>query len=149
MQLLIDHPAEQRRLAAEPDLVPSAVEEMLRLVSPVHSFTRTVTSDTEFGGVAMKAGEDVLLVYPSANRDEDRFDDANSFRPDRNPQHLAFGVGPHFCLGASLARMEMRVLFSTLLRRMADFEFTDGGPVIEPSALVRNCVEMNISFTKR
>ncbi|MDX2378788.1 MAG: cytochrome P450, partial [Acidimicrobiia bacterium] len=103
MQLLIENPDQCQRLVDEPELIPSAVEEVLRMVSPVHSFTRTVTEDTEVGGVAMKEGDDVLVLYPSANRDADKFDDPDAFRVDRNPQHLAFGIGPHFCLGASLA----------------------------------------------
>jgi cytochrome P450 family 142 subfamily A polypeptide 1 len=148
MQLLIENPDQRRRLVGEPGLIAGAVDEMLRLVSPVHSFTRTVTRDIEFGGVQMRAGEDILLLYPSANRDADRFEQPDEFRVDRAPQHLAFGVGPHFCLGASLARMEMRVLFSTLLRRMTEFEYSDGGPVVEPSALVRNCTALEMTFTK-
>jgi cytochrome P450 len=71
------------------------------------------------------------------------------FRIDRNPKHLAVGVGPHFCLGASLARMELQVLFSTILRRMTGSEYTAGGPVIAPSALVRDCTEMRISHRRR
>lgn len=149
MELLIDNPDQLRRLAAEPELMASAVDEMLRLVSPVHSFTRTVTRDVEFGGVQMQDGDDVLLLYPSANRDAARFDSPDEFRVDRAPQHLAFGVGPHFCLGSSLARMEMRVLFSTILRRMTDLAYADDGPVVEPSALVRNCTALEMTFTKR
>jgi cytochrome P450 family 142 subfamily A polypeptide 1 len=151
MQLLIENPGQCQRLVDDPELIPSAVEEMLRLVSPVHSFTRTVTEDTEVRGVPMKEGDDVLILYPSANRDADRYDDPDEFRADRNPQHLAFGIGPHFCLGASLARMEMRVVFSTVLRRMADLAYADPdrGAVIEPSALVRNCTEMQITYTAR
>ncbi|MDX2379615.1 MAG: cytochrome P450, partial [Acidimicrobiia bacterium] len=95
--------------------------------------------------------DDVLVLYPSANRDADKFDDADAFRVDRNPQHLAFGIGPHFCLGASLARMEMRVVFATVLRRMTDLAYADPdrGAVVEPSALVRNCTEMRITYTPR
>ena len=87
------------------------------------------------------------MLYPSANRDEDVFEDADAFRIDRNALHLGFGLGPHFCLGANLARMEMRVAFEELLRRFPDMEYTDGGPVIVPSALVRSCVQMNLRFT--
>jgi cytochrome P450 family 142 subfamily A polypeptide 1 len=151
MQLLIENPDQCQRLVNEPELIPSAVEEVLRMVSPVHSFTRTVTEDTEVGGVAMKEGDDVLVLYPSANRDADKFDDPDAFRVDRNPQHLAFGIGPHFCLGASLARMEMRVVFATVLRRMTDLAYADStrGAIVEPSALVRNCTEMRIIYSPR
>lgn len=149
MQLLIDHPEQCDRLAADLDLMPSAVDEMLRLTSPVHSFTRTVTRGVEFGGATMNEGDDVLLLYPSANRDARRFEDPDAFRVDRAPQHLAFGIGPHFCLGASLARMEMRVLFTTLLSTITDLRHAAGGPVIEPSALVRNCTSLEMSFARR
>jgi cytochrome P450 family 142 subfamily A polypeptide 1 len=151
MQLLIEHPEQCQRLADDPDLMPSAVEEMLRMVSPVHSFTRTVTQNTEVRGVPMKEGDDVLILYPSANRDADIYDDPDAFRVDRNPKHLAFGIGPHFCLGASLARMEMRVVFSTVLRELTDLAYADAtrGAVVAPSALVRNCTEMQVTYTDR
>jgi cytochrome P450 family 142 subfamily A polypeptide 1 len=120
---------------------------MLRLVSPVHSFGRTATRDTELRGKPIAEGEKVLLIYPSANRDAEVFEDPESFRVERNPQHLAFGIGGHFCLGANLARMEMRAVFEELLRRVPDIEYTDGGPVLQPSALVRTCTRMNVRFS--
>ena len=147
MQLLIEHPDERRKLLEDPSLVPSAVEEMVRLVSPVHSFSRTATRDTELRGRTIRAGEQVLLLYPSANRDAEVYDEPDAFRVERNPQHLGFGVGSHFCLGANLARMEMRVAFEHILRRLPDMEYAAGGPVVVPSALVRSCVEMKVRFT--
>jgi cytochrome P450 family 142 subfamily A polypeptide 1 len=147
MQLLIEHPDERRKLAENPALIAGAVEEMLRLVSPVHSFSRTAVQDTELGGKPIRRGERVLLLYPSANRDADVFPDPDAFRVERNPQHLAFGVGTHFCLGANLARMEMRAVFDELLRRLPDMEYADGGPLLQPSALVRTCTRMNVRFT--
>jgi cytochrome P450 family 142 subfamily A polypeptide 1 len=147
MQLLIENPAERRKLLDNPGLIPSAVEEMIRLVSPVHSFGRTATQDTELGGKRIRKGEKVLMLYPSANRDADVFDDPDTFRIERNPQHLGFGIGVHFCLGANLARMEMRVAFRELLRRLPDMEYAAGGPVLKPSALVRSCVEMRVRYT--
>ena len=147
MQLLIENPDQRQRLLDDPSLLPMAIEEMVRLVSPVHSFARTVTRDTVIRDREIKAGERVLMLYPSANRDEDVYEDAEAFRVDRNSLHLGFGLGPHFCLGANLARMEMRVAFEELLRRFPDMEYTDGGPVIVPSALVRSCVQMNLRFT--
>jgi cytochrome P450 family 142 subfamily A polypeptide 1 len=147
MQLLIEHPDERRKLLEDPSLVPSAVEEMVRLVSPVHSFSRTATRDTELRGRTIRAGEQVLLLYPSANRDAEVYDQPDAFRVERNPQHLGFGVGSHFCLGANLARMEMRVAFEHILRRLPDMEYAAGGPVVVPSALVRSCVEMKVRFT--
>ena len=117
------------------------------MVSPVQSFTRTLTEDLVYQGVAMKKGQDVLLLYPSANRDALQFDEPDRFRVDRNPQHLGFGVGSHFCLGANLARMEMRVAFEELLRRVPDMEYSKGGPVFRPSPLVRTCLHMDVRFT--
>jgi cytochrome P450 family 142 subfamily A polypeptide 1 len=148
MQLLIENPAERAKLLRDPELLGSAVEEMVRLVSPVQSFARTATCDTALGGQAIAAGERILLLYPSANRDADEFPEPDAFRVDRNPVHLGFGLGPHFCLGANLARMEMRVAFEELLRRFPDMEYADEeGAVMAPSSLVRSCVRMNLRFT--
>ncbi|MDE0884438.1 MAG: cytochrome P450 [Myxococcota bacterium] len=147
MELLIENPEERQKVLDDPELIPMAVEEMLRLVSPVHSFGRTVTEETELHGEKLLAGQKVLVVYPSANRDPRQFEDPEAFRIDRNPSHLAFGIGSHFCLGANLARMEMRVAFRELLARLPDMEFSEGGPVIVPSSLVRSCAEMKVRFS--
>jgi cytochrome P450 family 142 subfamily A polypeptide 1 len=99
----------------------SAVEEMLRWVSPVKNMARTVTTDLEFHGVPMSKEQKLLLLYPSANRDEEHFADPFRFDIARSPNdHIAFGAGPHFCLGASLARLELRVFFDRLLDRLPD-----------------------------
>jgi cytochrome P450 family 142 subfamily A polypeptide 1 len=147
MQLLIENPAERQKLIDDPGLIPMAVEEMVRMVSPVHSFGRTLTADTVLRGQPLKKGDTVLMLYPSANRDADEFDDPDTFRVERNPHHLGFGLGKHFCMGANLARMEMRVAFEELLRRLPDMEYAEGGPKILPSALVRTCAEMQVRFT--
>ena len=148
MQLLIENPGERRKLIDDPSLIPAAVEEMVRLVSPVHSFSRTVTRGRRRSAARqIRAGQQVLMIYPSANRDAAVFEDPDAFRVDRNPTHLGFGVGTHFCLGANLARMEMRVAFRELLRRLPDMEYAAGGPVLKPAALVRSCVEMQVRFT--
>src|SRR5438477_10799334 len=100
--------------------MPDAIEEMLRFATPVVQFQRTATRDTGLGGVAIRAGEPVVTFYPSAKRDEDVFADPDRFdiRRDANP-HVAFGGGgSHFCLGASLARLEIRCLFDELLDRL-------------------------------
>jgi cytochrome P450 family 142 subfamily A polypeptide 1 len=146
-QLLIENPDVRQRLIDDPERIPAAMEEALRLVSPVHSFTRTVTRDTELRGKQLKAGDKIYLIYPSANRDAEAFPDPDVFDIDRNPHHIAFGIGPHFCLGANLARMEMRVAFREILRRIPDMEYAGGGPVMRPSALVRSCTEMQVRFT--
>ncbi|RIL07950.1 MAG: cytochrome P450 [Proteobacteria bacterium] len=148
MQLLIENPGERRKLLERPELLPSAIEEMVRVVSPVQSFARTATCDTELGGRTIAKGERILLLYPSANRDEAVFESPDEFRVERNPLHLGFGLGPHFCLGANLARMEMRVAFEALLRRFPDMRYADAeGAVVAPSSLVRSCVRMNVAFT--
>jgi cytochrome P450 family 142 subfamily A polypeptide 1 len=147
MQLLIENPEERRKLIDDPSRIPAAVEEMMRMVSPVRSFGRTATQDTELRGKSISKGEKVLIVYPSANRDPKEFADPDHFDVARNPHHLAFGIGSHFCLGANLARMEMRVAFEEVLRRLPDMEYSDGGPRLKPSALVRSCMEMRVRFT--
>jgi cytochrome P450 len=147
MALLIEHPEERQKLIDDPSLIPSACEEMVRYVSPVHAFSRTLVEDTELAGVPLSKGDTVLMLYPSANHDPDQFPDPEVFDVTRNPQHVGFGLGTHFCLGANLARMEMRVAFSELLRRLPDMEYSAGGPVVVPSALVRSCKEMKVRFT--
>jgi cytochrome P450 family 142 subfamily A polypeptide 1 len=147
MQLLIENPAERQKLIDDPSLIPAAVEEMVRMVSPVHSFARTATQDTILRDKSIRKGQQLLIIYPSANRDADVFAAPDTFRVERNPQHLGFGVGTHFCLGANLARMEMRVAFRELLRRLPDMEFATGGPVVKPAALVRSCTEMQVRFS--
>lgn len=148
MQLLIENPGEREKLLANPELLNSAVEEMVRVISPVHSFARTATRTTELRGKTIEEGQKVLMLYPSANLDADEYDDPEEFRVDRNPHHVGFGIGPHFCLGANLARMEMRVAFEQLLTRLPDMEYADDeGPVLKPSSLVRTCERMRVRYT--
>ncbi len=129
MLTLFEHPEQRDRLRQDPGLVPSAVEEMLRWVTPVMRFRRTAREDTTLGGQPIAAGDKVVVWYTSANRDERQFPDADSFDVTRTPNdHVAFGGGgPHFCLGAGLARLEARVLFETLLERLP--ELRPDGPV--------------------
>jgi cholest-4-en-3-one 26-monooxygenase len=126
---LLQNPDQLARLQQDPSLVPVAVEEMLRWVTPVTHFARTATSDTEIGGQAIAAGEQVLLWYISANRDEAVFADPDRFDVTRDPNpHVAFGSGgPHFCLGAHLARLEAITLFEALLPHVSNLELA--GPV--------------------
>jgi len=147
MSLLIENPEERQKLIDDPSLIPVAVEEMVRLVSPVQSFARHATQDTELRGRKIRKGDIVLMLYPSANLDPDEFEDPEVFRIDRDPRHLGFGVGNHFCLGANLARMEMRVAFQELLRRLPDMEYADGGPQIRPSPLVHSYTHMRVRYT--
>jgi cholest-4-en-3-one 26-monooxygenase len=129
MLALMENPDQREKLMADRSLLPTAVEEMLRWVTPVMYFRRTATQDTELRGQKIQAGEKVTIWYIAANRDEDVFSDAGAFEVSRDPNpHLAFGGGgPHFCLGASLARLEIRLMFEELLRRLPDIEQT--GPV--------------------
>ena len=124
MQALIEHPEQFERLRNDPAMLDSAVEEMLRWTSPVVHFARTVTQDTEIRGVPIRAGETLAMWYPSANRDEDVFVDPDAFDIGRSPnEHLAFGgFGEHFCLGANLARLEMRSVFRHLIEKLEDFQ---------------------------
>ena len=147
MALLIEHPEARQRLIDDPSLIPAAVEEMLRLVSPVLSFRRTATQDTALRGHAIKEGEQVLMIYGSANRDAEAFERPDTFDIDRHPHHVAFGIGNHFCLGANLARMELRVAFTELLRRLPDMRYAADGPEMGSSALVRSVQNMYVKYT--
>jgi cytochrome P450 len=121
MLALIEHPTEHRQLLGEPSLLPSAIEEMLRFASPVMCFRRTARADTELRGVRIRAGDKVVVYYASANHDETVFPEPGRFDVARRPNdHLGFGIGPHFCLGAFLARLQMRVFFEELLWRLPD-----------------------------
>jgi cytochrome P450 len=120
---LIENPGELAKLRANPHLVERAVEEIVRWTTPVIQFCRTATQDLEIRGQKIRAGQSLCLFYPSANRDEDVFDSPFAFRADRHPNpHLGFGIGEHFCLGANLARLELRVLFRELARRLVHAE---------------------------
>jgi cytochrome P450 len=147
MQLLIENPEARQRLIDDPSLIPDAIEEMLRLVSPVLSFQRTATQDTKLRGVKIEKGQKVLMIYGSANRDAEQFENPEVFDIDRKPQHVAFGIGNHFCLGANLARMELRVAFAELLRRFPDMRYSRGGPEMGLSALVRSVKHLHVAYT--
>ena len=123
LDLLLDHPDSFARLRNDPSLLGSAIEEMLRYEPAVILFRRTATADTELAGQHIREGQKVVVFFPSANRDEDVFRDAERFDIARTPNHhLAFGHGTHFCLGAPLARMESRAVFREVLWRMHDIQ---------------------------
>jgi cytochrome P450 len=142
-------PDERAKLVGELSLVNSATEEILRYVSPVISFSRTATADTELRGRNIRTGDVLLNVYPSANRDADVFDDPHAFRVDRSPNlHLAFGTGPHFCLGANLARTEIRILLEELFTRLPDLQVAPGAaPERSPNSLVTTVDHLPVVFT--
>ncbi len=119
MRAFLEHPDQFERLQKHPELVESAVEEIVRWTSPVNYMKRTANEDYELRGQSIRAGDTVVMFYASANRDEDVFDDPFAFRIDRRPNpHLGFGIGEHFCLGANLARRSQRALWLELARRM-------------------------------
>lgn len=139
MHALLSSPAELHRLIEAPRLVVTAVEEMLRWVTPIQNMNRTATRDVELRGQTIREGDKVLLLYPAANRDETVFPDPHRFDVAREPNpHVAFGgYGGHFCLGASLARLELRVMFEELIRRWPDLELaSDEPPRLRPSNFV-------------
>jgi cytochrome P450 len=134
MSALLRYPAEAARLRADRGLMDTAVEEMLRWHTPVMNFRRTATTDTVVGNVPVRAGEKVVVWFSSANRDEDVFAEPSRFDVGRAPNdHVTFGHGPHFCLGAHLARLQMRAMFSAVLDRLGDIE-----PAGEPIRLRSN-----------
>ncbi len=147
MLALSQHPDQKALLANDLSLLPSATEEILRYVSPVISMRRTATRDTEISGQAIREDEKVVLFYPSANRDSDVFERPHEFDIRRDPNHhLAFGWGPHFCLGSNLARTEIRCIFSELLKRLPDIEVS--GTVRRLRSNTVNSVKsMPVSFT--
>jgi cytochrome P450 len=123
MLALLEHPAEWERLRRDPGLLPTAVEEMLRWTSPIMHMARVASRDVDIRGQRIRAGEKVVLWYPSANRDEAVFAAPDRFDIGRHPNpHLAFGLGQHFCLGAGLARVQMRTLFAALIERRVTIE---------------------------
>jgi cytochrome P450 len=145
---LMEHPAERARLAADPSLMPTAIEEMLRYTSPVTVFTRTATKDAELRGITVRKGDRVAMYYPSANRDEAHFADPDTFDIGRTPNHhLAFGGGgTHFCLGANLARVEAAAIIPEVLARMTDLELA--GPVERVRSTLMNGIRsMPVRFT--
>lgn len=149
MQALIEHPDELARLQADPSLMATAVDEMIRWTSPVKHFMRTATVDYDIRGTTVKAGQDVLLSYWSANRDEDVFADPFRFDVGRTPnKHLAFGFGVHYCLGAMLARMEMKALFGALLPRLEHVELA-GEPQLTRSTFVSGLKHLPIRYRLR
>ena len=147
-QLLSDR-SQWDTLRDDPSKLSTGIEEMLRWVSPIKNMCRTATRDVELNGQLIREGEELLLLYPSANRDEDVFEDPFRFDVERTPNdHVAFGFGTHFCLGNSLARLELRVMFEQLLSRLPDLELvTPDEPTYRPANFVSGYESMPVRFT--
>jgi cytochrome P450 family 142 subfamily A polypeptide 1 len=146
---LLRHPAQLRDLREDPALLPTAVEEMLRWVTPIKSMARTMTRDVELHGEVLREGQKLILLYPSANRDEEVFEDPETFDIRRQPNdHLAFGFGSHFCLGQRLARLELVSMFDRLLARLPDLALVDDGEPDRRSAnFVSGIESLPVTFT--
>jgi cytochrome P450 len=149
LRALIENPGELARLQNNLDLMPTAVEEMIRWTTPVKEFMRTAAEDTTVRGVPIAKGESVYLTYVSGNRDEDVFNDPFRFDVGRDPnKHLAFGYGVHFCLGAALARMEMNSLFAELVPRLESIELA-GEPELSATTFVGGLKHLPIRYSLR
>ncbi len=142
-------PDQRQRLIDDPGLIATAVEEFIRWVSPILNMRRTATEDHELDGQQIREGDELLLMYASANRDPRVFTEPERFDVGRSPnRHVAFGFGPHLCLGAQLARLELRILFEELLRRIPDWELVDPTePQIVPATFTRGYDKVRIRFT--
>jgi cholest-4-en-3-one 26-monooxygenase len=149
MEALMANPSQRKLLIEKPELIESATEEVLRYVSPILSFRRTATQDTEILGQPIKKGDGVVMLYASANRDEAVFENPDLFDITREPNpHVAFGIGNHFCLGANLARMEIRVMIHEILKRFPDMQLSPGStPVRSASTLIRGIQEMHVLYS--
>ena len=147
----IAHPEQRELLRREPERMPIAVEELIRWTTPVLNMCRVATRDTEVEGVEIKAGQQVVLMYSSANRDESVFDEPQRFDVTRDPNpHISFGFGTHFCLGAALARLELRIMFEELISRLDDWAWADDiGPRRLPNSFVRGITEFPVTFSAR
>ena len=148
MLALLAHPDQRAILRDDPSKMTVGVEELLRWVSPIKNMARTVTRDVQLHGETLHEDDQLILMYPSANRDPAAFDDPDRFDVQRDPNpHLAFGFGPHFCMGASLARLELNVMFSELLRRLPDLHLA-GDPLPRRSSnFISGPEAMPIAFT--
>lgn len=146
MLALLEHPDEAARLRAEPGLWETGADEILRWTAPVRAMRRVALEDTEVGGQAIGEGESVVMVYASANRDEAAFDEPHRFKVDRTPnEHVSLGFGPHYCLGANLAKMEIAVTLGCILERLPQLRLA-AEPVFTPSALIDGVLEMPVEF---
>ncbi len=146
---LLRHRDQFASSVADPELLPGAIEEMLRWTSPVKNMCRTLTADTLFHGTELRSGEKIMLMFEAANFDETVFGDPDSFRIDRDPNsHLAFGFGTHFCMGNQLARLELKLMLTKILARMPDLRLADENMLpLRPANFVSGLEAMPVVFT--
>ncbi len=151
MLALLDHPAEMERASADVSLVPNLIEEALRYESPVQLIMRTCTQDADVGGTTIPKGSMVMPMYASANRDDRQFDDPDRFDLSRtnSRDHVAFGYGPHFCLGAPLSRLEGVVAYEEILRRLPGIQRVEDKVEWLPSMLIRGPRRLPLTFDRR
>jgi hypothetical protein len=146
---LAQHPSDLQRMVNEPELLPTAIEELLRMYAPV-TMARIVTEDAEIGGCPVKRGDSVLLPFPAANRDPEVFPDADKVIIDREEnRHVAFGLGIHRCLGSNLARLELRVAVEVFIQRFPKFELADPSSVTWSLGQVRGPRKLPVRVTQR
>jgi cytochrome P450 len=144
MRALLEDPAERQKVLDDPSLVPSLVEESLRMFPAFAHFRRTATRDTELAGQKISEGDKVVMWYVSSNRDEDVYEDSEHFDVTRNPEHQAFGAGGrHFCLGTALARLELQILFEETLKRWPEME-PAGDPAYVESPFVNQLKTLKV-----
>jgi cytochrome P450 len=149
MRALMENPDQKQLVVQDPSLVPSLVEESLRMYPAFAHFRRTATRDTELAGQPIKQGDKVVMWYVSSNRDESRYEDPERFDVTRNPEHQAFGAGGrHFCLGTALARLELRILFEETLNRYPEIRF-DGGPSVVESPFINQLKTLPVRLGPR
>jgi cytochrome P450 len=146
MWALCENPDQLKALQADPSKIPAMIDEAIRFTTPVKTFMRSATEDTELRGRQIKKGDWLMLCYASGNRDEEVFDDAQAFHADRSPnKQLAFGYGAHLCLGQHLAKMEMRILFEELLPRLKSVKL-NGTPKQSMAVFVNGPKTVPIKF---
>jgi cytochrome P450 len=146
---LLEHPDQHALLAADPTVAATAADELLRYITPALGFVRTVQQDTEIRGQQLATGEQVYMLYPAGNRDEDIWERADELDLTRkaDPMHLSFGFGEHICMGAALARMEIRIFLEELMRRHPHFELA-GEPRRQPTTLFNAWESLPVVFAR-